>query len=83
MLGSHSPRPQAHPRRQTKPGGDAGLTYIESPTVPSVDSIAAGAVRKCQQRYGSLGINFEAGDAQSMPFADQSFDIIINIRQTF
>ena len=44
--------------------------------------IAAQAVRTCTNRYGHLGIAFEAGDAQAMPFADASFDIIINVESS-
>lgn len=44
--------------------------------------IAAQAVRNCRRRHGSLGIRFETGDAQAMPLADASFDIIINVESS-
>jgi ubiquinone/menaquinone biosynthesis C-methylase UbiE len=44
--------------------------------------IAAHAVHQCRERYGPLGINFEAGNAQAMPFANESFDIIINVESS-
>jgi SAM-dependent methyltransferase len=63
-------------------GGTLWISRAYSPRSLTGLDIAAGAVRKCRQRYGSLGINFEAGDAQAMPFADQSFDIVINIESS-
>lgn len=44
--------------------------------------IAARAVRDCRRRYGQLGLAFEAGDAQAMPFADASFDVVLNVESS-
>lgn len=44
--------------------------------------IAAQQIDRCQQRFGTLGIAYETGDAQAMRFADDSFDIILNIESS-
>lgn len=63
-------------------GGTLWISRTYSPKSLTGLDIAASAVRKCTKRYGALGIAFRAGDAQRMPFADASFDIIINVESS-
>ncbi|TMJ37930.1 MAG: class I SAM-dependent methyltransferase [Alphaproteobacteria bacterium] len=63
-------------------GGTLWISRTYSPRSLTGLDIAAHAVRTCRNRYGHLGIAFEAGDAQAMPFADASFDIIINVESS-
>lgn len=63
-------------------GGTLWLSRTYSPGSLTGLDIAASAVQKCRDRYGALGIRFEAGDAQAMPFRDESFDIVINIESS-
>lgn len=44
--------------------------------------ISAESVAACRLRYDEAGLSFEAGDAQAMPFADTSFDIVINVESS-
>ncbi|NBX34407.1 class I SAM-dependent methyltransferase [bacterium] len=37
------------------------------------------AISHCQARHRSPGLRFEVGDAQKLPFADASFDVVINV----
>jgi ubiquinone/menaquinone biosynthesis C-methylase UbiE len=37
------------------------------------------AIRHCQARHQAAGLRFEQGDAQRLPFADASFDVVINV----
>jgi ubiquinone/menaquinone biosynthesis C-methylase UbiE len=66
-------------------GLGGGLVWISRTCSPKsligLD-IAASAVHKCTERYGSMGISFKTGDAQDMPFGDASFDIVINVESS-
>jgi len=44
--------------------------------------ISTESVAACRRRYNESRLRFEAGDAQAMPFADDSFDIIINVESS-
>lgn len=44
--------------------------------------ISTESVAACRRRYNESRLRFEAGDAQAMPFADNSFDIVINIESS-
>ena len=35
------------------------------------------AIRHCQARHQVVGLRFQVGDAQKLPFADNSFDVVI------
>ena len=37
------------------------------------------AIRHCQMRHRSVGLCFQVGDAQRLPFPDGSFDVVINV----
>ena len=37
------------------------------------------AIRHCQARHGAPGLRFQVGDAQRLPFADGSFDVVLNV----
>ena len=37
------------------------------------------AIRHCQTRHQAAGLRFQVGDAQRLPFADGSFDVVINV----
>jgi len=63
-------------------GGSIWLHRTYSPKSLTGLDMAATAVRKCRERYGGLAINFEVGDAQAMPFQNESFDIVINIESS-
>jgi ubiquinone/menaquinone biosynthesis C-methylase UbiE len=63
-------------------GGTLWISRTYSPKSLTGLDIAASAVHKCTKRYGPLGISFRTGDAQSMPFGDASFDIVINVESS-
>jgi ubiquinone/menaquinone biosynthesis C-methylase UbiE len=37
------------------------------------------AIRHCEARHRSVGLSFQVGDAQKLPFADDRFDVVINV----
>lgn len=63
-------------------GGILWISRMYSPKSLTGLDIAASAVHKCNERYGSPGIAFKTGDAQQMPFGDASFDIVVNVESS-
>ncbi len=53
--------------------GRARWLASTSPTLPT---------EFCRRHYTNPGLSFETGDAQAMPFADASFDIVFNVESS-
>jgi len=66
-------------------GLGGGMMYVERSyrprTMTGLD-ISAVSIAACRRRFGGSSLRFETGDAQAMPFADQSFDIVINVESS-
>lgn len=63
-------------------GGAAYIKrYLMPKTVIGVD-FSANAVELCHHNYAIDGLSFELGDAESLPFADNSFDVVINVESS-
>jgi ubiquinone/menaquinone biosynthesis C-methylase UbiE len=63
-------------------GGAAYLKkYLKPKMITGLD-IAFNAVRLANQYFGSAGIVFVQGNAEHLPFANESFDIIINVESS-
>jgi ubiquinone/menaquinone biosynthesis C-methylase UbiE len=63
-------------------GHGGGASYLTRTLQPSrytgLDLNAAG-IRFCQKRHRADGLGFVAGDAGHLPFADNTFDAVINV----
>jgi ubiquinone/menaquinone biosynthesis C-methylase UbiE len=66
-------------------GRGGGAVFIKRHLMPStvvgLDN-SANAVAFCQRIYDIKGLSFRVGDAESLPFADSSFDIVVNIESS-
>ncbi|WP_165958232.1 class I SAM-dependent methyltransferase [Segetibacter sp. 3557_3] len=63
-------------------GGAACLkTYLDPKSITGLD-IAGNAVELANEYFGSAGISFVRGSAEQLPFADESFDVVINIESS-
>lgn len=67
-------------------GRGGGAHYIkrryQPKTLLGVD-LSSRAVKFCQRYYTEPGLAFVQGDAEQLDFADQSFDIVLNVEAAF
>jgi SAM-dependent methyltransferase len=60
-------------------GGASYLARTQQPaTYTGIDVNAAG-IRLCEERHTVEGLSFFRGDAESLPFASETVDVVINI----
>lgn len=66
-------------------GMGGGMVWISRTFLPKrfvgLD-IAAASTSACRKRFGHLGLEFATGDAEAMPFAGASFDIVLNVESS-
>jgi ubiquinone/menaquinone biosynthesis C-methylase UbiE len=62
-------------------GADYVKRYLQPAALIGVD-ISDNAVCFCNDRYDLEGLSFETGNAESLPFPDQSFDVVINVESS-
>ena len=64
-------------------GGGASYVkrYLQPDSLTGVD-FSQSNINFCRQKYQELGLNFELGDAEALQFADNSFDVVINVESS-
>ena len=62
-------------------GADYIKRYLDPACVVGVD-YSANAVNLCLEYYSVEGLSFVPGDAENLPFEDQSFDIVLNVESS-
>jgi SAM-dependent methyltransferase len=63
-------------------GAGGGASYIMRNLGPASYTgldLNPASIAKCQQRHQLPGLDFVQGDAENLPFPDQSFDVVINV----
>ena len=60
-------------------GGASWITRNMQPESYTGLDLNPAGIRFCQQRHTVQGLKFLQGDAQKLPFADASFDAVINV----
>ncbi|MDP1701752.1 MAG: methyltransferase domain-containing protein [Aestuariivirga sp.] len=63
-------------------GGVGWIAACLNPRSVTGLDIAADAVKACRARNKDARVRFETGDAQAMPFADGSFDALVNVESS-
>lgn len=63
-------------------GGAAYVMRRFSPRSLIGLDITANAVAFCQKHYAINGLTFKRGNAESLPFADHSFDVVMNVESS-
>ncbi len=62
-------------------GADYIKRYLKPEEMVGVD-LSENAVRFCNEIYGNNGLSFKIGNAESLPFTDNSFDVVINVESS-
>ena len=62
-------------------GADYIKRYLNPESMIGLD-ISDTAVNFCNQKYDIEGLTFERGNAESLPFPDSSFDVVINVESS-
>jgi ubiquinone/menaquinone biosynthesis C-methylase UbiE len=63
-------------------GGAAYIKkYLQPQSITGVD-IAMNAVKRANDYFGGNGIDFVQGNAEKLPFSNDSFDVVINIESS-
>src|SRR5690606_18302085 len=64
-------------------GGGASYVarYLKPRSLIGLD-IAAKSIAFCRDRHSAPGLSFRHGDAQNLPFPDESFDIVLNVESS-
>lgn len=60
-------------------GGASWIKRFHQPALYTGLDLNASGIRFCQQEHSMQGLNFIPGDAQQLPFPDQSQDVVINV----
>jgi ubiquinone/menaquinone biosynthesis C-methylase UbiE len=60
-------------------GGASYLTRALKPASYTGLDFNSAAIEFCQKRHNLPGLDFVQGDAQNLPFPDESFDAVINV----
>ncbi|KZS54737.1 fatty-acid O-methyltransferase Mtf2 [Mycobacterium ostraviense] len=63
-------------------GGASYLTRTLHPESYTGLDLNPAGIAFCQKKYDVPGLDFVQGDAQNLPFADESFDAVINIESS-
>jgi len=67
-------------------GRGGGTSYIKKYLKPKKIvglDLSENAVRLCNARHSADGLTFVTGDAEALPFPEESFDAVVNIESAF
>lgn len=62
-------------------GGSELILDYNGKSVTGLD-FSKNAIKFCQQNYGNSRLNFVVGNAEQLPFEDNSFNIVINVESS-
>src|SRR5215216_3900704 len=57
------------------------MRYLRPQSITGMD-IADNAVAFCRKYHAVPGLSFRQGDAEALPFADQSFEVVVNVESS-
>jgi SAM-dependent methyltransferase len=64
-------------------GGASYLARTQQPASYTGLDLNTAGIQFCRKRHNVPGLYFVQGNAESLPFADQSFDVVINVEASF
>lgn len=63
-------------------GGADFLFRTRRPRSMTGLDLARKAIARCERRYARPGLRFVAGDAESLPFPDEAFDVVLSVESS-
>lgn len=63
-------------------GGCSFISRYKKPQQMTGVDLSADAIAFCRKTHHVSGLNFQAGDAEHLPFADSTFDVVVNIESS-
>jgi ubiquinone/menaquinone biosynthesis C-methylase UbiE len=63
-------------------GGTAYLFETHRPRTMTGLDLARSAIARCRRDHARPGLTFLRGDAEALPFADASFDVVVNVESS-
>jgi SAM-dependent methyltransferase len=63
-------------------GGTAYLFETHRPSTMTGLDLARSAIARCRRDHAREGLTFLRGDAEALPFADVSFDVVVNVESS-
>ena len=63
-------------------GADYIKRYLKPAKMVGID-FSTHVINFCKQRYNVSGLSFQIGDAESLPFENDSFDVVINVESSY
>ena len=63
-------------------GGSAFIKDYWKPKSVSAIDYSEGNIKLCNERFLRSSVSFRIGDAESLPFDDSSFDVVVNIESS-
>ena len=63
-------------------GGSAAVFERFGPRSLTGLDLAKSAIERCRARYGRAGLTFVAGDAEALPFPDETFDAVLSVESS-
>ena len=64
-------------------GGSAYIARLLKPRSLIGVDFSQKAIHFCQKHHSLPGLDFQHGDAESLPFEDNSFDVLINVESSY
>jgi SAM-dependent methyltransferase len=63
-------------------GGCSFIARYKNPQQMTGVDLSSGAIGFCRKTHHAPGLDFRTGDAENLPFADSTFDVVVNVESS-